>query len=82
MTDVDENAAPVFGSSAYSFSIAEDAAVSAAVGTVSATDADNDTLAYTITAGNGDGKFSYQAAAAAPSPWRRVWTTRPHRRTR
>ena len=58
VSDVDENTAPVFGSSTYDFSIAEDAAVGAAVGSVSATDPDNDTLAYAITAGNGDGKFA------------------------
>ena len=52
------NAAPELGSSSYDFSVAEDAATGAAVGTVSATDADSDTLTYFITAGNGDGRFA------------------------
>ncbi len=52
------NAAPEFGSTSYSFSIAEDAAVGDAVGAVSASDGDNDSLTYTIEAGNGDGKFA------------------------
>ena len=50
--------APRFGSTHYSFSIAEDAATSTSVGTVSATDEDGDTLTYEIAVGNEDGKFS------------------------
>ena len=50
--------APTFGSTHYSFSIAEDAATSTSVGTVSATDEDGDTLTYEIAVGNEDGKFS------------------------
>ena len=65
VTDVDENTAPVFGSSAYSFSVAEDAAVGDSVGSVPATDADSDTLAYSITAGNGDGKFAIGGGTGA-----------------
>ena len=56
---------PSFGSATYSFSIAEDAATGAAVGTVSATDPDNDTLTYTIEAGNGDGKFAIDGSSGA-----------------
>ena len=52
------NQAPEFVSSTYSFSIAEDATTAALVGTVSATDADSDTVTYSITDGNSDGKFS------------------------
>ena len=50
--------APTFGSTHYSFSIAEDAATSTSVGTVSATDEDGDTLTYEIAGGDPDGKFS------------------------
>ena len=53
------NAAPAFGSDTYSFSIAEDAAAGAAVGTLSATDPDaGDTVSYYITAGNAAGTFN------------------------
>ena len=62
---VTENVPPVFGSSSYSFSVAEDAAVGALVGSVSATDADNDTLTYSITAGNGDGNFAVNSSTGA-----------------
>ncbi len=58
------NAAPEFGSSSYSFSIAEDAAVGDPVGTVSASDGDNDSLTYTIDSGNGDGKFAISSRGA------------------
>ena len=59
------NAPPVLGSSSYNFSVAEDSAVGASVGSVSATDPDNDTLTYSITAGNGDGKFSMDGGSGA-----------------
>ena len=53
------NRAPSFGSASYSFPVSEDAATGTAVGTVSATDPDEgDSVAYSITAGNGDAKFS------------------------
>ena len=53
------NRAPAFGSATYSFSVSEDAATGTAVGTVSATDPDEgDSVAYSITAGNGEGRFS------------------------
>ena len=62
------NQAPAFGSTAYSFSVAEDAATDAAVGTVTATDADaGDTLTYSITAGNGDGHFAIAGSTGAIS---------------
>lgn len=74
-------AAPAFGSATYDFSIAEDAAVNAAVGSMSATDADNDPLTTpsrrgTATAG------SPSTAAREPSPWQRRWTMRPRPPTR
>ena len=59
------NRSPEFGSSTYNFSIAEDAATSAAVGTVSATDADSDGLTYTIESGNGDGKFAIDGSTGS-----------------
>ena len=52
------NQAPAFGTDPYSFSVAEDAALEHVVGTVSATDQDaDDTVTYSITGGNSDGKF-------------------------
>ena len=65
VTDVDENSAPEFGSDSYNFSVAEDAATGSAVGSVSATDADSDTLSYTITAGNADGRFAIDGSTGA-----------------
>ena len=59
------NRAPAFGSASYSFSVAEDAASGAAVGSVSATDADSDGLTYSIEAGNGDGKFAIDGSTGA-----------------
>ena len=53
------NRAPEFGVSTYSFSIAENAASSTTVGSVSATDPDEgNTITYSIAAGDGDGKFA------------------------
>ena len=52
------NRAPAFSTSTYAFSVAEDAATSTVVGTVSATDPDEDSVTYSLTAGNGEGKFS------------------------
>ncbi len=52
---------PAFGSTSYSFSVTGDAAVGAAVGTVSAADAGGDAVTYSITAGHGDGKFAIDA---------------------
>ena len=59
------NRSPSFGSSTYSFSIAEDASTGAAVGSVSATDADSDGITYTIEAGNGDSKFTIDGSTGA-----------------
>ena len=63
VTDVDE--APAFGETSYAFSVAEDAAVAAAVGTVGATDPEGGTLTYAITAGNDAGAFALNAASGA-----------------
>ena len=52
------NSAPEFGKATYDFSIAENADTGAAVGTVSATDADGHGITYTIESGNGDSKFA------------------------
>ena len=52
------NRAPVFGSSSYSFSVAENTAVWHSVGIVTATDPDEgDSITYHITAGNEAGRF-------------------------
>ena len=57
------NRDPVFGASVYPFSIASTSATSTAVGIVSATDADEgDSMTYSITAGNDDGKFSMNSS--------------------
>ena len=48
-----------------SFAIAENAAVGSAVGTASATDADGDSITYSISAGNGGGEFAIDAASGA-----------------
>ena len=56
---------PEFATSTYAFAVAEDAATSTPVGTVSATDADDDTLTYSITAGNAAGKFAIATSTGA-----------------
>ena len=58
-------APPVFGSSTYAFSVAENAATGTAVGTVAATDANDDTVTYSVTAGNGAGAFAIDSASGA-----------------
>ncbi len=63
VTDVDE--APAFGTANYAFSVAEDAATGAAVGTVSATDPEDGALTYAITAGNEAGAFALDAGTGA-----------------
>ena len=56
---------PVFDAAPYAFEIAEDASTGDAVGTVSATDPDGDTVSYSITAGNADGKFTVNSGTGA-----------------
>ena len=55
----------MFGSSTYAFSVAENAATGTAVGTVAATDANDDTVTYSVTAGNGGGAFAIDSASGA-----------------
>lgn len=54
--------APVFSSSGYAFSLADNAALNTVTGTVSASDANGDALTYAITGGNTNGTFSIDAA--------------------
>ena len=64
VTDVAE--APVFDSSTVGpFDVAEDATVGATVGTVLATDPEDDDVTYAITAGNADGKFAIGSRSGA-----------------
>ena len=63
VTNVDE--APGFGAADYAFSVAEDAAAGAAVGTVGATDPEGGTLTYAMTAGNEAGAFAIDANTGA-----------------
>ena len=51
------NQPPEFGQDPYTFTVAEDASRGDRVGTVTATDPDDDDLYYTIIGGNGDRKF-------------------------
>ena len=54
---------PEFGQEQYVFYLDDSSAVNSAVGSVSATDPDEgDTLTYSITAGNDDGKFAMDAS--------------------
>ena len=63
VTNVDE--APGFGAADYDFSVAEDAAVGATVGTVDATDPEDGAVSYALTAGNEAGAFALAAATGA-----------------
>ena len=66
ITVTDVNEAPVFGSTTYTFSVSEAAAIGTSVGTVSATDPDTgNTVTYSITAGNSAGKFSIGSSSGA-----------------
>ncbi len=65
VTDVDE--APAFGAADYAFNVGEDAAVGAAVGTVSATDPEGGAVSYAITAGNEAGAFAIDAGTGVLS---------------
>ena len=60
------NQPPVFEAAAYDFTIEEDAAIGAVVGSVAATDPDDgDVVAYAITAGNDDGAFAIDAGSGS-----------------
>ena len=63
VTDVDEP--PTFGAASYAFSVAEDAAVAAAVGTVKATGTGDAGVSHSITAGNDAGAFALDASTGA-----------------
>ena len=63
VTDTGGNQAPTIA--AQTFSIAEDAAANTPVGTVTATDADNDGLTFSITMGNDAGAFAINASSGA-----------------
>ena len=56
---------PTFGASSYSFGVREDVATTTLVGTVSATDPNDDAVTYTITTGSEDGKFDIDANSGA-----------------
>ena len=49
---------PVFDEESYEFDVRARAVVGATVGAVSATDPNEDTVTYSITAGNSAGKFT------------------------
>ena len=57
--------APTFGAASYAFSVPEDAAAGAAVGTVTATAAGNTALTYEITAGNPGEAFAIDGSSGA-----------------
>ena len=59
------NCPPAFTNTPYAFAVSEDAAGDDAVGTVSATDPDGDTVTYSITDGNGDSHFTLDGSAGA-----------------
>ena len=56
---------PAFATSSYAFSVAEDAATSTVVGTVSAADPDGDAVTYSIASGNGGGAFSIDGSGGS-----------------
>ena len=58
-----------FSTSSYAFSVAEDAATSTVVGTVSATDPDGDTVTYSIASGNEAGKFNVDGFSGEILVW-------------
>lgn len=62
--DLPENTAPVIPATGP-FTIAENAANNTAVGTVTATDAESNTITYSITGGNGAGIFAINSATGA-----------------
>jgi hypothetical protein len=59
--DIPENTAPVVGA-AGPFSVAENAANNTVIGTVSATDAEGNTISWSITGGNTDNIFAINSA--------------------
>ena len=65
MLRIRQSGAPIFDEGSYAFSIGEHAELAATVGTVSATDPQEDSITYSITAGNGEGKFAIGSATGA-----------------
>ena len=63
VTNVDEP--PTFDAASYAFSVAEDAAVGTAVGSVSATDPESGALTFAVTAGNDAGAFALATGTGA-----------------
>ena len=55
----------IFDEESHAFSIGEHAELAATVGTVPATDSQEDSLTYGVTAGNGEGKFAIGGATGA-----------------
>ncbi|MCB1560705.1 MAG: cadherin domain-containing protein [Xanthomonadales bacterium] len=65
VTDVAENSAPTFTNEPYAFNVVELSPNATAVGSVSATDADPDTLTFAITAGDAGGVFAIDSGTGA-----------------
>ena len=65
MLRIRQSGAPIFDEESYGFSIGEHAELAATVGTVSATDPQEDSITYSITAGNGEGKFAIGSVTGA-----------------
>ena len=65
ITVTDVAVPPVFAEASYAWSVAEDAAVGTALGTVGATDPEGGAVSYKITAGNDAGAFAIDAATGA-----------------
>lgn len=65
ITVADADHAPAFAGAPYGFDVAEDAEVGAAVGPVTATDPDGDSVSYAITAGDAHGAFAIDPASGA-----------------
>ena len=59
------NRVPKFRPPSYTLTIPENAGTSTPVGTVTATDPDGDTVSYSITAGNGAGRFAIATSTGA-----------------
>ena len=64
ITVTNVNEVPSLDAAQYTFTVAENAAVATSLGSVSATDPDEDTLTFGITAGDDDGNFSIDSSGA------------------
>ena len=63
--DTTECVTPVFAEESYDFEVPEDVALNAVVGTVMATDPNDDAVTYSITTGNEAGKFGIGSSDGA-----------------